>query len=79
MYKLLVTVDQGNKLLGVDKSDGSQFSTNDKNITFIVTSQYSDRFWVDDLIKQNGLVRNNRYGFISGWQHECNGWTIRPM
>ena len=79
MYKLLVTAKEDNMLSGIEKNDGSKFSSNERNITFIVTSQYSDRFWVEDFLKQNSLKRIPGCSFPGGWLYASNGWSIQQI
>ena len=64
---------------GVEKNNGDTFSPNEKNITFIVTSNYNNRFWVEDLLQQNGLKRRVGCSFVSGWVYAANGWSIQEV
>ena len=77
-YKLLVRAKDGVLTQWIEKPDGSRYSTNERDITFIVESDYKDRVNPDDLLKQNGLK----------WHAGCsrpstitavNGWTIQVL
>lgn len=79
-YKLLVRAENGVYTQWIQKPDGSRYATNEKDITFVVESNYPDRVDSDELLKQNGLTWYKGVGKPCGdLRDNVNGWHIKVI
>ena len=79
-YQLLVRADNGVLTQWIVKADGSRYSTNERDITFIVDASYSDRVTADEILKSIG---GRRYSGCSSPGNDLrdgvNGWHLQVL
>ena len=79
-YQLLVRVDSGVQLQWYQKPDGSRYSTNERDITFIVDADYADRTNVREILKSTGGSIRPNCGYPSGdIRDNVNGWHLQLL
>lgn len=79
-YQILVRVDNAVSLQWYEKPDGSQYRTNERDITFIVDASYSDRITVDEILKSTGGRLHRGVGSPGGdLRDNVNGWHLQVL
>ncbi len=78
-YKLMVTAKGMFELNWVENPDGSPVSRSSLDSkSWLVESNYKDRIYTDDFLKQTGLVWKKNVGRPTIIQN-ANGWTVRQL
>ena len=79
-YQMLVKVDKGVYLQWYQKPDGSRYSTNERDITFIVDTDYPDRTNVREILKSTGGSILPNCGCPGGdIRDNVNGWHLQLL
>ena len=77
-YKVKVTAGRSADTQWLTKPDGSPVRrSNGETLIYVVDSNYKDRVFSDDLLKQTGLRWNGAGRPMTIMN--ANGWTVEPI